>query len=121
MRRSERLPSRMVLRLQRRTSISSSRICARRYPARRAEEADMKSDIRILPVLAAVALIAGCDGGSSGAGRGRNAAPSLSNIASQTINQDTPTAALAFTVNDDGGADAVTLSAVTSDAAVVPA
>jgi hypothetical protein len=81
----------------------------------------MKSDIRILPVLAAAALIAGCGGGSSGAGRTQNVAPSLSNIDSQAINQDTPTAALAFTVSDDGGAEGVTVSATTSNATIVPA
>jgi Big-like domain-containing protein len=76
-------------------------------------------------MLAVTALtVTACGGGGSGGGgqmpTPQNAAPVVALIPSQTINQDTPTAALGFAVNDDGGSDAVTVSVASSNAAIVP-
>jgi hypothetical protein len=80
-------------------------------------------------MLAATALaVTACGGGGSyGGGNStpppapQNAAPVLSPFSAVTIDQDTSTGAIAFTVSDDGGAGAVTLTATTSDGAIVPA
>jgi hypothetical protein len=72
-------------------------------------------------LLSMAALVAGCGGGSGGNGpQGTNAPPAVSAIAGQTIDQDTSTGALAFSVSDEGGADSVTLVATTSDPSIVP-
>ncbi|MEJ1960501.1 MAG: Ig-like domain-containing protein [Gammaproteobacteria bacterium] len=82
---------------------------------------------RTLPIVMLVAIataVSGCGGNGSGSGMTptpQNTAPQLSPVTSQTINQDTPTAALAFTVNDDGGAAAVTLMAASTNADLLPA
>jgi hypothetical protein len=66
------------------------------------------------------ALVSACGGGSGyGSGQAPNVAPSLSPIAAQTIPQDTPTAALTFTVSDDGSPNDVTLTALSSDSSIV--
>jgi hypothetical protein len=75
-------------------------------------------------LLATAALVTGCGGGGSGSGSApmpQNMAPILSPLVAQTVNQDTPTPALAFTVDDDGGVGGVTLSVSSSDAALLPA
>jgi len=67
--------------------------------------------------------VAACGGGGSGGGTPpapQNVAPTVSPLASVSINQDTPTAALAFTLSDNGGADNLTLTAISSNGAVVP-
>ena len=77
-----------------------------------------------LAVLATAAMVTGCGGGGSGSGPAptpQNMAPILSPLVAQTINQDTSTPALAFTVDDDGGVGAVTLSVTSSDATLLPA
>ncbi|MEJ0037457.1 MAG: hypothetical protein WDO68_15500 [Gammaproteobacteria bacterium] len=76
-----------------------------------------------LALLATSALVTGCGGGGSGSGAApvpQNTAPVLSPLVAQTVNQDTPTPALAFTVSDDGGAGAVTLTTSSSDATLLP-
>jgi hypothetical protein len=73
-------------------------------------------------MLAIAALVAGC-GGGSGSGTPplpTNAPPTVSVVAAQTINQDTSTGPLAFSVSDEGGADSVTLAVSTSNASIVP-
>ncbi|HAU29477.1 MAG TPA: hypothetical protein DCW68_05120 [Rhodospirillaceae bacterium] len=47
-------------------------------------------------------------------------APQISAIANQTTNAGTATSPIAFTVNDDGGADLVVVSAHSSDQAILP-
>jgi hypothetical protein len=67
-----------------------------------------------IAMLAVTAFVVTACGGGGGSG----AAPTVSGFASQSVNQDTPTSAM-FTVSDDGGADALTLSASSSDASIV--
>ncbi len=77
-----------------------------------------------LMLLTIAMVVTGCGGGGSGSGTGpapQSTAPQVSPIMSQTINQDTPTAPLAFTVNDDGGAGSVALTASSSNADLLPA
>jgi hypothetical protein len=82
--------------------------------------------LRMTGMLAVTALtVTACGGGGYGGGGGQtpmpqNAAPVVALIPAQTINQDTPTNALSFAVNDDGGSDAVTVSVTSSNAAIVP-
>ena len=72
--------------------------------------------------LSTAVLVTGCGGGGSGssAPSPQNAAPVISAPAAQTLNQDTPTAALAFTVSDDGGASSVAVTASSSDENLLP-
>jgi hypothetical protein len=50
-----------------------------------------------------------------------NSAPTITGITNQTINEDTPTGALSFTVDDlDHAASLLTVTAATSDAAIIP-
>ena len=67
-------------------------------------------------------MVGGCGGGGSGSGSmptPKNAAPTITAIASQTINQDTPAGPLAFTVNDDGGAGIIVVAS-SSNASLIP-
>jgi hypothetical protein len=75
----------------------------------------------VLMLAATVLTVAACGGGGSGTGSAPSSpSPKVSALMSQTINQDTPTPALAFTVSDDGGPDALTLSVISSNPAIVP-
>jgi hypothetical protein len=76
-----------------------------------------------ITVVAIAVLVAGCSSGSrsGNAPQPTNSPPAVSVIASQTINQDTSTGPLAFSVGDEGGADSVALAVTTSDASIVPA
>jgi hypothetical protein len=79
-----------------------------------------------LALVATAAAVTGCggDGGGSGAApmpTPQNAAPVVSQIAAQTLNQDTSTPALAFTVSDDGGLGSVVVSVSASDKTLLPA
>lgn len=72
--------------------------------------------------LLATAAVTGC-GGGSGSGPApapKNAAPVISAIGAQTINQDTPTSALAFTVSDDGGVDGVSVLLSSENSTLFP-
>lgn len=81
----------------------------------------MASTTPVLLLLSVAAILGGCGGGSSRSGNApQNAAPVLGAIPAQTIDQDTPTASLPFTVADDGGVDRVTLAVSTNDATLVP-
>jgi len=75
---------------------------------------------QIAGLLAVTTLVSGC-GGSSGSGptQPQNAPPTVSPVAAQTIPQDTPTAALAFTVGDDNGVNDVVITGVSSDSSIV--
>jgi hypothetical protein len=76
----------------------------------------------LMLAVTAVAVTA-CGGGGSGSTpppAPANAAPTVTGLSNLTINQDTPTQAIAFTLNDDGGVNGLTVSAATSDAGVVP-
>jgi hypothetical protein len=87
------------------------------------QKTDAGARLPALTLLAIGTVLAGCGGGGGGAGSGmapQGTAPQLSPIASLTINQDTPTSPLAFTVNDDGGAGAVTVAAASSNADLLP-
>src|SRR5262249_53629482 len=70
------------------------------------------------------ALATGCGGGggsgSMPAPAPQNMAPVLSPVTAQTVNQDTATSALAFTVSDDGGVSSVMLSVSSSNAGLLP-
>ena len=74
-----------------------------------------------LGLLATAAVLTGCGGGSGSAPMSQNMAPILSPLVAQTVNQDTSTPALAFTVSDDGGVGSVMLSVSSSDATILPA
>jgi len=73
-----------------------------------------------LMLLAIATVVAGCGGGGGSGSGPQSTAPQISPIMSQTINQDTPTSPLAFTVNDDGGIASVTLAASSSNADLLP-
>ena len=74
----------------------------------------------MLMLAATVLAVAGCGGGGSGSGAApQSAAPTVSPFTSQSINQDTPTGAVPFTVSDDGGADALMLTVSSSDPSIV--
>ena len=75
----------------------------------------------VLLVVMALAVTACGDGGSSLPPAPQNVAPTVSAIGTQTIDQDTSTGALSFTVNDDSGPGGVTITATSSNAAVIPA
>jgi len=68
-------------------------------------------------------LVTGCGGGGSSNATPppvQNAAPTVSTLSAQTINQDTPTGALSFTVGDDGGADALLVAVSSTDMNLLP-
>lgn len=68
--------------------------------------------------LAAAASLAACGGGSTP----RNASPMIATIADQSVDQDTPTAALAVTVSDaETPADQLQITLASSDPALIPA
>jgi len=82
------------------------------------------SGARASALMLLAVLIGGCGGGGSRSGNApaaQNAPPMLSAIPAQTIDQDTSTAALPFTVSDDGGIDGVTLAVSSNDETIVPA
>ena len=68
----------------------------------------------------AIAVSACGGGGSSTPPAPQNAAPTLGSIAAQSIDQDTATNALSFSVNDDSGPGGVTLTVASSNPAIVP-
>lgn len=73
-------------------------------------------------LLAAAAMLSGCGGSGSGTTpTPQNMAPILSPLVAQSIDQDTSTPALAFTVSDDGGVGSVALTVSSSDATLLPA
>jgi hypothetical protein len=66
--------------------------------------------------------VASCGGGGSGGGSTplpQNTMPAVSALASTSVNQDTPTAPIAFTLADNGGPDVLTLTAISSSNAIV--
>jgi hypothetical protein len=75
-----------------------------------------------LALLATAAVVTGCGGGgSSGPAPGpQNAAPTVSSISPQAINQDTSTQPLAFTVNDDGGVGGVSVLVSSENSTLFP-
>jgi hypothetical protein len=78
-----------------------------------------------LTLVAVAAGLTACGGGGSGsmpapAPTPQNMAPVLSPLAAQTVDQDTSTPALAFTVSDDGGVSGVMLSVSSSDPNLLP-
>ena len=67
--------------------------------------------------LAAAASLAACGGGSTP----RNASPMVAAIADQSVDQDTPTAALAVSVSDaETPADKLQITLASSDPALIP-
>ena len=71
-------------------------------------------------ILAVTALAVSACGGGGGSGAATpQGAPTVSPFTSQSINQDTPTGAVPFTVSDDGGADALLLTVSSSDPSIV--
>jgi hypothetical protein len=78
-------------------------------------------------VLAAAALAAGCSGGGGGGSEESsppppvNAAPTISSLADQTIDEGTETAPMSFTVRDaETAASALTVSVSSSNGSIVP-
>ena len=77
-----------------------------------------------LALLVTAAVVTGC-GGGGGSGSGaapapQNTAPVVSPIGAQTINQDTSTQALTFTVNDDGGQAGLKVLVSSADSTLFP-
>jgi hypothetical protein len=88
--------------------------------------ANRKLSLAVLGVLTA-GLLSAC-GGGGGYGGGNTPppaakqAPTIAGLADQSLPQDTATPTLNFTVSDaDSGANSVTVSATSSDAAIIPA
>lgn len=75
----------------------------------------------VLLTVMALAVTACGGGGSSLPPAPQNVAPTVSAIGAQSIDQDTSTGAVSFTVNDDSGPGGVTVTATSSNAAVIPA
>jgi len=75
----------------------------------------------LLMVTALAVTACGGGGGSSLPAAPQNVAPTLGAIGAQTIDQDTSTGAVSFTVSDDTGPGGVTLTAASSNATVIPA
>src|SRR6185312_15128335 len=76
----------------------------------------------LLMVMALAVTACGGGGGSSSPPPApQNVAPTLSTVGAQTIDQDTSTGAVSFTVSDDTGPGGVTLTAASSNATVIPA
>jgi hypothetical protein len=75
---------------------------------------------RVMATLAVTAsAVTACGGGGGGSGSAaQSMAPTVSMFASQSLNQDTLASAM-FTVNDDGGTDALMVSATTSNPSIV--
>lgn len=76
-----------------------------------------------LGLLVTAAAVSGCGGGGSKNATPppvQNAAPTVSALQAQTINQDTPTSALTFTVGDDASLDALTVAAYSTDLTLLP-
>jgi hypothetical protein len=78
-----------------------------------------KRGARLL-MLAITAFVSGCGGGSVTPASMQNAAPTLSLLTAQTVTQGTPTAALPFTVSDDGGTDTLTFAVTSTDPTLLP-
>jgi hypothetical protein len=71
--------------------------------------------------LAVTALaVSACGGGGGGSATPQNAAPTISPLSAVMTNQDTPTNAIAFTIGDDGGVGALTVSAMSQNPDIVP-
>jgi hypothetical protein len=71
-------------------------------------------------MLAVTALaVTACGGGGGSGSPMAQGAPNVSPFTSQSVNQDTPTGAVPFTVSDDGGADALTFTVSSSDPSIV--
>jgi hypothetical protein len=88
--------------------------------------ANRKLSLAVLGALTA-GLLSAC-GGGGGYGGGNTPppaakqAPTIAGLADQSLPQDTATPTLNFTVSDaDSGANSVTVSAMSSDAAIIPA
>jgi hypothetical protein len=62
--------------------------------------------------------VTACGGGDGSGSASQGAAPTVSDFSSQNVNQDTLVSAN-FTVSDDGGTDALMVSASTSDPSIV--
>lgn len=80
---------------------------------------------KITLVLSAAVLTAGCGGGSGGGSEPpagpANAAPTISEFASQTIEEGTETGALAFTIDDaETPAESLSVSVSSSDPNLAP-
>lgn len=80
----------------------------------------MKTIIRMAWAVAATSsLVAGCGGG--GMHGGGNEMPQIAALADASINQDTSTGPIAFTVSDrETAADALTIEVASSDPALLP-
>ncbi|HKE95461.1 MAG TPA: hypothetical protein VKB34_14200 [Povalibacter sp.] len=82
--------------------------------------------IASLTLLAAAGLLSACGGGGGGDGYNpppmpERQAPQVRGLADQSINQDTPTPALAFQISDgDSGTDRLNVVASSSDTNVIP-
>src|SRR4030095_4089393 len=80
---------------------------------------------RKLPLAVLAALVAGlvtACGGGGGYDTPRQQAPQLQGLTDQSLPQDTSTPVLTFQVSDaDSGAGSVTLTATSSDTAIIPA
>lgn len=81
----------------------------------------MKLSTKMVTLAVTAFAVTACGGGGGGSGSApmpQNVAPTVSAFASQNLDQDT-LASAAFTVSDDGGADALTLSVSSSDPSIV--
>lgn len=88
-------------------------------------DANRKLSLAVLGALTA-GLLSACGGGGGYGGDtpppAAKQAPTIAGLADQSLPQDTATPTLNFTVSDaDSGANSVTVSALSSDAAIIPA
>jgi hypothetical protein len=88
-------------------------------------DANGKLSLAVLGALTA-GLLSACGGGGGYGGDtpppAAKQAPTIAGLADQSLPQDTATPTLNFTVSDaDSGANSVTVSALSSDAAIIPA
>jgi hypothetical protein len=73
-----------------------------------------------LAVTALAVTACGGGGGNSGGSVQTNQAPTVSPLSAVMTNQDTPTNAISFTIADDGGVGALTVTATSQNTDIVP-
>jgi hypothetical protein len=82
----------------------------------------MKLSTKVLTLAATALAVTACGGGGGGGGPAtpQNAAPTISPLSAVMTNQDTPTNAVSFTIADDGGVGALTVTADSQNTDIVP-
>ena len=84
----------------------------------------MKLSTKALTLAMTALAVTACGGGgtsTTGTPVPQNAAPTISALSAVMTNQDTPTNAIAFTIADDGGVAALTVTVTSTTPDIIPA